>query len=416
MPRAFDRQPPNRNDKDPTRVLDFNDLDSAIAESGERIRTGLPAIIYQLTGLDISSWEAFIESMADGVGIDLPFIKDIVEFFQSLFGGGFNPGALPTPEQAVTAFVNEAVKPLHFFAELVEGVVINPVLQVAELAAAMFAGFFPGDPGGGPTDPVAKAQYTIEAIKDAVINGYTVETITTSESWAGPAGSMTELIVILVASGEDGANGGATFSNSGGANGGAAGRGGGYLVQTLSPGDITFPVDITIGVNGGATSFGSYASVGAGAAGGMATQFGYSDTISTPGAGGKGGNVTSGSSSQAGVNGVSSAAAAGGSGGAGVSGGNGAGGAGAAGGNADPAATTKCGGGGGGGGGSRWSFDFPLASAWGGDGGDGGYPGGGGGGGGAAAVPITPQGYQCAGGLGGLGAPGIVWIFYRGGS
>lgn len=290
---------------------------------------------------------------------------------------------------------------------------IKAALQrIIDIITAIVNGWTGG--GTAVTDPL-EVQYTIEAIKDAVINGWTVETITSSETWTMPTTPITELVVILVASGENGGDGGATRANAGvDVNGGTPGRGGSYLVVRLNPQDITEPVDVTVGVNGGSSSFGSFASVSPGALGGMPAEFGYikNDSMeSLPGRGGRGGDVVTGTSADDGANGTSSAVAAGGSGGAGGGGvGSGTAENGAAGENANPAAVTKCGGGGGGGGGGRFATavgNFATAGA----GGPGGYPGGGGGGGGAAGVSLT--GGVATAGAGGLGAAGIVWVMYR---
>lgn len=338
---------------------------------------------------------------------------------------------IPTPEEILAGWQKQIRNVSENLRTLFDGIdleiavddfdissatLMGPVQKVTDLAQGAWNAWFPGDPGGGPSDPVEKNAYVIEAVKDAVINGWTVEAKTSSESWAGPPGPVTEMRVIVVASGEDAANGGAIFANSGGsANGGARGRGGSFLVQALNPDDITYPVAITVGVNGGDTSFGSYVAVTPGAEGGEGGDFGYQPTLSLPGDGGRGGNVVQSTTAGAGVNGEASAVAGGGSAGAGhgsSGGGTSSGGNGAAGGNANPAATTKCGGAGGGGGGAAWR-DGIGSNAYGGDGGDGGYPGGGGGGGGAAACSPTPFGVDADGGPGGLGAPGIVWIYYR---
>jgi hypothetical protein len=285
--------------------------------------------------------------------------------------------------------------------------VMGQLQAVSDIVSGIFNGWF----GSGSTGDPAEVQYVIEAIKDTVTAGYNVTTFTSSGSWNKPAG-VSEIIVILIASGANGASG-STAKNSAGitVQGGSGGQDGSYVVQQLEPADVPNSVPITVGINGGNTSFGSLVTVSPGAAGGMATQFGFSETTSLPGAGGKGGNVVTASSAATGNTGGSSAVAGGGSGGTGRNAsGNGSGNAGDAGDNANPAAVTKCGGGGGGGGGGCYSAGT-FVNATGGNGGPGGYPGGGGGGGGAAAT--AEAGNVAAGGTPGPGAAGILWIYWR---
>lgn len=285
--------------------------------------------------------------------------------------------------------------------------VMGQLQAVSDIVSGIFNGWF----GSGSTGDPAEVQYVIEAIKDTVTAGYNVTTFTSSGTWNKPP-DATEIIAILIASGANGATG-STAKNSAGitVQGGSGGQDGSYVVQALQVADVPNSVPITIGINGGNTSFGSLVTVSPGAAGGMATQFGFSETTSLPGAGGKGGNVVTASSAATGNTGGSSAVAGGGSGGTGRNAsGNGSGNNGDAGDNANPAAVTKCGGGGGGGGGGCYSAGT-FVNATGGSGGPGGYPGGGGGGGGAAAT--AEAGNVATGGPAGPGAAGILWIYWR---
>lgn len=254
--------------------------------------------------------------------------------------------------------------------------------------------------GSGGTGTPAQTQYVIESIKDAVINGYTVHTITADETnWTVP--SHTEFVAILIGGGQNAQPGYGSGTHT---TGGLKGLNGSYIAQQIDLTGIT-ALDMQVGTAGNK----SYVRVanatphtGAvvlqspdhGSAGGIATSFGYTSTSSTPGNGGDGEGI--GTGHLAATAGTSSAAAVGGAAGTpgffGNPGGNG--------GNVSAGATTKCGGGGGGGGGSA-TGSFQA----GGSGGAGGYPGGGGGGGGCGSV--------AAAGSAGPGAAGVIWLFYR---
>lgn len=264
--------------------------------------------------------------------------------------------------------------------------------------------------GSTATGTPVEVQATIETIKQAVINGYTVDTITSSRSYDKPAANITELVVTGINAGSSGF-GGQSGNTSAGGVGGSGGLNGGFLALKFNPNSITWPVDVTIGVNGNDTSFGSYLTPTSGA-GGIQGEFGYQATSSTPGSGGAGGTGgykagTSANYGTAGRTGIASAAAGGGTGGSAsaMPAGNG-----TAGDSVSAGAETKCGGGGGGGGGGG-NPTGTLVQAKGGNGGAAGYPGGGGGGGGGGAGFST--GSQGSGGTGGPGASGVLWVFWK---
>lgn len=250
--------------------------------------------------------------------------------------------------------------------------------------------------GGGVGDP-QQVQYTIEAIADAVINGYNVETKVTSGTWTKPA-NITELVVVAIGCGKNGANGNGSSVAQGG-------LGGGYLAQQIDPTTVASSTPYVVGTGGNPSSFGSHVVTTPGG-GGIATSFGYTTTSSTPGRGGNGGKGYSDGSGAAtpGQSGEGSALAAGGAGGAAST--NNTDQLGGAGSNVSAASVTKCGGGGGGGGGGGPNS---LGQQQGGAGGPGGYPGGGGGGGGgrSSIIGVEPNG------AGGIGATGVIWIFWR---
>lgn len=272
---------------------------------------------------------------------------------------------------------------------------------------AITNGWFGGSSAtGSPTE----VQATIETIKQAVINGYTVDTLTASASYERPAVNMSELVVIGIGSGNNGFAGSSGTTSAGGV-AGSGGLNGGYLALKFDPETITWPVPVTVGVNGNDTSFGSYLTTVSGA-GGIQGDFGYQATSSTPGSGGAGGtggykNGTAANYGTAGRTGIASAAASGGTGGSASALPAGQG---TAGESVSAGAEIKCGGAGGGGGGGG-NPTGTQAQAKGGNGSAGGYPGGGGGGGGGGAG-FNP-GNQGSGGSGGAGATGVLWVFWK---
>ena len=272
---------------------------------------------------------------------------------------------------------------------------------------AIVNGWFGGTSGGGAP---ADVQYTIETIKQAVINGYTVDTITSSSSYAKPSTTISELVIIAIGGGNPGFGGSSGSTTAGGAPGNG-GTNGGYLKVNLDPTAITWPVSVTIGSAGNPSSFGSYVTTTQGG-GGIQSEFGYLYTSSTPGSGGRGGtggykNGTSANYGTRGDTGDASAVASGGGGGlATVLPAS----TGSAGDNVSAGAETKCGGAGGGGGGGG-NPTGTLVQAKGGNGGPGGYPGGGGGGAGGGAGFNT--GGVGGGGTGGAGAAGVLWVFWK---
>ncbi|AKF14380.1 minor tail protein [Mycobacterium phage Phayonce] len=283
----------------------------------------------------------------------------------------------------------------------------------------IFDSWFGGNSGTGTATEVAQ---TIEAIKDAVISGYTVSTFTSSEAgWQRPDG-LIEMIAVVVGGGENGPAG----VNNTGTSVRPGGLHGSYLAQTLDVTTLPAAFDIAVGTAGQRSYIREanasphsgtviVESPAHGSPGGIATAFGLSQTNSVPGNGGTGGmaynpdDPPAGHSATAGTAGSPSGLAAGGTGGnaaSGSSSGTATGGSGGTGGTVSAGALTKCGGGGGGGGGGGRSFGFTGGS--GGNGGAGGYPGGAGGAGGNGSGVLGGTA-----GSGGPGAAGVVWLFYR---
>lgn len=299
-------------------------------------------------------------------------------------------------------------------AHLVGQIAKNAVEGLEELASNVVDGFQAITNGwyGGSTatGTPAEVKTTIEAIKQAVINGYTVDTITASQSYDKPSTTISELVIIAIGGGNPGFGGSSGSTTAGGAPG-AGGVNGGFLKVNLDPTMITWPVSVTVGTAGNDSSFGSYVTTVAGG-GGIQGDFGYLATSSTPGSGGAGGTggYKSGTSANYGTRGGTGAASAAASGGTGglateLPATNG-----TAGDSVSAGAETKCGGAGGGGGGGG-NPTGTLAQAKGGNGGPGGYPGGGGAGAGGGAGFNT--GGVGGGGTGGPGATGVLWVFWK---
>ncbi|SDT84203.1 hypothetical protein [Gordonia westfalica] len=153
--------------------------------------------------------------------------------------------------------------------------------NIASIINGIFNGWF----GGGSVGDPQEVQYTIQAIADAVLNGYNVETKVTSGTWTKPE-NITELIVGLIGCGKNGSDGTSSTTTRA-----AGGLGGGYIFQQLDPESVDSSTPYVVGTNGNPSSFGTHITTTPGQ-GGISTSFGYSPTTSLPGNGGGGGLVS----------------------------------------------------------------------------------------------------------------------------
>lgn len=286
----------------------------------------------------------------------------------------------------------------------------------------MFNSWFGGSSAVGTPTEVAT---TIEAIKQAVIGGYVVDTFTSNGTWTKPP-NLIEWYGVAIGGGGKGMPGEGVVDTSGAIHeGGVGGSSGGYIAQQIEPAAVPASVAVSIGTgattngaDGGITSIGSLVSSSPNG-NGISTITGYLSTSSMPGSGGKGGSASggagSGGTATAGTSGGSAALGAGGAGGQGKVGtGNQVGNSGSTGGTASLTGPTKSGGGGGGGGGGVGGSGGLGSSYTGGSGGNGGYPGGGSGGGGTSCRGGS-YGTMNAGNPGNP-AHGVAFIIYKAGA
>lgn len=353
--------------------------------------------------VDLNSLTSQIRDILAGIPTvpTLPIIQDIKDWWtgQNNKTQGLNASGQLDGANIVGTVAKGAVEGL-----------VDLGTQVNDGIAGIWNGWFGS---GGTGDPV-EAQQTIEAIKNAVINGYTVDAYT-SDTANVPKPDCTEMIAILVGSGQPGVL-------PVGKTGQPGGLDGSYLAIQLDVPSLPAAFDIDIGTAGAKTYLRAAAgtphtgtvlaeSPAPGSPGGITTAFGFTSTSSQPGRGGKGGNGedainTPNTASTNGEAGTSSPLATGGPGGTTTSG---VGNNGQPGGNVSTGSSTKCGGGGGGGGAGGSGATFGVGRA-GGNGGPGGFPGGGGGSPGAGSRGSTSNG---AAGTVGPGGPGCLWLFYR---
>ena len=353
----------------------------------------------------------------------------------SLFGLGGIADLLGsvTPEDIWHGIVNTLIAPLNFFAQLVGGFVsvfqiplldASKILNLPQLFLDVTDGFkaiFNGWFGSGAHGTPNEVRQTVEAIKVAVSNGYTLQTVTVNGTFTIPTGT-TELNGIVIGAGDNGTYGGVQGGAGASRTGGPGGHGGPYVFKQLDLTDVLPGTVLTCEVGAGPSGSGTVGGMSqikksdgtvllssAAGTGGISLPQGLTSTTSSAGHGGDGGDATV-STATAGKDGTASGIANGGAGGNGrVQGGAGNFSAnnGQAGGAGQSSNVPMCGGGGGGGGGGAGT-NSSLVAPFGGKGGNGGFPGGGGGGSGAGA-----GGTGTGTGAYGIGANGIIAFLYK---
>lgn len=70
-----------------------------LQEWAENLGAQITSFIYNSAGINLASWDAFVASLADGKGIDLPVLKAGLDFLSAIFGG-LDFDDLPTPAEA----------------------------------------------------------------------------------------------------------------------------------------------------------------------------------------------------------------------------------------------------------------------------------------------------------------------------
>ncbi|MBU8819535.1 hypothetical protein KL864_26985 [Mycolicibacterium goodii] len=147
--RALDRFIPD-NDHDPLRnAFDFNDPMGAIAEAagevGEQIRNAFVFVVRELTGIDLSSWEAFLASLNDGKGIDLPFVVAFIAGARQFFGDIDFTAPDFDPEDAAREFVRTVVQPFINTISRITAALLGPLpigLLTDETLTLLYEGGF----------------------------------------------------------------------------------------------------------------------------------------------------------------------------------------------------------------------------------------------------------------------------------
>lgn len=92
MARVYDRNPRATDDHNPLKnLLDFNDTTPYVEQAGDSIRNSFVNVIKEITGIDLTSWDTFLETLKDGIGVDLSWLwnafQDLVDRFVNIVNG-----------------------------------------------------------------------------------------------------------------------------------------------------------------------------------------------------------------------------------------------------------------------------------------------------------------------------------------
>lgn len=83
-----------------------------LKEWAENLGAQITSFIYNAAGINLASWDDFVDSLADGKGIDLPLLKFGLDTLAGLFGG-ISMGAPMTPEERMEWAVTHLIEPLN---------------------------------------------------------------------------------------------------------------------------------------------------------------------------------------------------------------------------------------------------------------------------------------------------------------
>ncbi|CQD25332.1 hypothetical protein BN970_07134 [Mycolicibacterium conceptionense] len=129
--------------------------------------------INNTAGINLASWDDFVASLADGKGIDLPWLKTGLDTLSAIFGG-LDLTDPPTPEEVWSTVVTNFINPLINVVEAVAEALLTAPLNAANLFGRIALGQF----GSG---------VPIMALTTAVPNElepFTAASVPTSDGWS----------------------------------------------------------------------------------------------------------------------------------------------------------------------------------------------------------------------------------------
>lgn len=103
-----------------------------LQEWAQNLGSQIVNFIYTTSGINLASWDDFVESLADGKGIDLPWLKTGLDALSDLFGG-IDFTDPPTPEEVWSAVVSTFINPLINVVEAVANALLTAPLNAANL-------------------------------------------------------------------------------------------------------------------------------------------------------------------------------------------------------------------------------------------------------------------------------------------